>query len=131
MTWQAVLIIVGAFLLALVLGLFQHRAYQRTVNSVAAQEHRSGVLLVSGRAKGALRGAVVILVVDRARREVTRALVMEGASSLARFRECPALVGPVPGVTERATGKARRRAVEDAMGRYRRLVGMTAKPVAR
>lgn len=131
MSWQLVLVIVGAFMLALVLGLLQHRAYQRTVNAVAAQEHRSGVLLVSGRAKGALRGSVVVLVVDRSRREVTRALVMEGASSLARFRECPALLGPVTGLTERAKGKARRRAVEDALGRYRRLTGMSAKPVAR
>jgi glucitol operon activator protein len=49
-TWQAVLVLVGAFGLALVLSLLQHRAYARAVNQVAADEHREGVVLVTGRA---------------------------------------------------------------------------------
>lgn len=121
MSWQAVLVLVGAFGLALVLSLLQHRAYARTVNRVAADEHREGVVLVTGRAKGALRGSVVLLVVDRRQRAVVRALAMQGASVFARFRERPHLLGPVDGLAGRARTKAQRKAVEDALDRYRRL----------
>lgn len=127
MSWQAVALIVAAFAVAFGLSLLQHRAYARAVNRVAAREHRSGVLLVTGRAKGALRGAVVLLVVDRVERRVTRALAMQGASVFARFRERPELCGPVDGVAERAQGKALRRAVADALPRYRRLDATTGR----
>jgi glucitol operon activator protein len=129
MTLQAVLIVVGAFVLALGLGALQHRAYQHAVNALAAQEHRPGVVLVTGRAKGLLRGAVVVLVVDGSRRAVVRAQVMEGASTFARFREAPDLLGPVASTAERARSAARRKAVEDALARYRRLSGQASKPV--
>ena len=131
MSWQAVVVLVGVFLLALVLAALQHRAYQRTINLVAAQEHRPGVVLVSGRAKGALRGAVVVLVVDRGRQEVVRALAMQGASVFARFRERSELHGPAGVVAERASTTALRRAVEDAMTRYRRTAQRTGESVAR
>ncbi len=129
MTFEAVLIVVSAFLLALGLGALQHRAYSRAVNALAAQEHRPGVALVTGRAKGLVRGAVVVLVVDRGCREVVRAQAMEGASTFARFREAPDLLGPVATTAERARSTARRKAVEDALARYRRLSGQASKPV--
>lgn len=124
MTWQAVVAIVAVFGLAMLLGWFQHRAYRTTVDRVAAQEHRPGVALVSGRAKGVLRGAVAILVVDRGAQRVVRALVMEGASVFARFREAPELVGPVASAADRARSAARRKAVADALDRSRRLTGV-------
>lgn len=121
MSWQAVVLLVGAFGLALVLSLLQHRAYARAVNGVAADEHRDGVVLVTGRAKGVLRGSVVLLVVDRHRHEVVRAQAMQGASVFARFRDRPHLLGPLDGLAGRASSKAQRKAVEDALDRYRRL----------
>jgi glucitol operon activator protein len=127
MSWQAVALIVAAFAAAFLLGWLQHRAYARTVNQVAEQEHRSGMLLVTGRAKGVLRGAVVLLVVDRDRQHVVRALAMQGASVFARFRERPELTGPLAGVNERVRGKALRAALADALPRYRRLAASTAR----
>ena len=127
MSWQAVALIVAAFAAAFLLGWLQHRAYARTVNQVAEQEHRPGMLLVTGRAKGMLRGAVVLLVVDRDRQHVDRALAMQGASVFARFREHPELTGPLVGVGERARSKALRDAVGDALPRYRRLAASTGR----
>lgn len=124
MSGSVVLVVVGVFAVAMGLAWLQHRAYRRTVDRVAAQEHRPGVALVSGRAKGALRGAVAVLVIDRGDRRVVRALVMEGASVFARFREAPELTGPVEGAVERARSGVRRRAVADALDRSRRLAGV-------
>jgi len=114
-SWQAVVLILGAFVVAGVLSYRQHLAYQRAVNQLADEENRSGVLLVSGRAKGRLRGAVVLLVIDRSRGEILRARVMEGASVFATFTERPPLVGPVDGAEARAGSTASAKAERDAI----------------
>jgi glucitol operon activator protein len=126
MTWQAVLLLVAGFVAAGLLSYRQHRAYQRVVNQVADEENRSGVLLVSGRAKGKLRGAVVLLVIDRRQEEITRAVAMEGASVFASFRDRPELVGPVKGVADRAPSKAVSRAVTEALSMASRLTAGAA-----
>ena len=121
MTWQAATILVAGFAVAGFFSYRQHARYARVVNQVATEENRSGVLLVSGRAKGALRGAVVLLVVDRRRDAVTRALAMEGASVFARFRERPELTGPLDGLAGRAPSRAIAKAVADALTMVSRL----------
>lgn len=105
-----------ALVLAGVLSYRQHLGYQRAVNDLATAENRSGVLLVSGRAKGRLRGAIAVLVIDRRRGEVLRAMAMQGRSVFAHFRDCPVLVGPVAGVAERAESPALSKAVTEALG---------------
>ncbi|MDX3233607.1 transcriptional regulator GutM [Streptomyces sp. ME19-01-6] len=115
------LLLLGGFVLSLLASMAQHRYYMRTVNKLAAQEHRAGVTLVSGRATGRLRGTVVLLLVRRSDSVVERALVMQGASVLARFRERPQLTGELSTAPSRAGSTAMARAVEDARDRYRRM----------
>ncbi|PRX48505.1 glucitol operon activator protein GutM [Prauserella shujinwangii] len=128
MTWQAAALLVAGFVVAGLLSYRQHLAYQRAVNALAAQENRGGMLLVSGRAKGRLRGAVVLLVIDRRRGTVTRAQAMEGSSVFARFRERPDLTGPVAGAEERAGSRLLGRAVHEALGMASRLNAGAIRP---
>ncbi|MEW2400862.1 transcriptional regulator GutM [Streptomyces sp. NPDC046862] len=121
------LLLLGGFVLSLLASLAQHRYYLRTVNRLAGQEHRAGVTLVSGRATGRFRGAVVLLVVRRSDKVVERALVMQGASVLARFRERPELTGELATASARAASAVTARAIEDAHDRFRRMqAGATA-----
>lgn len=115
------LLLLGGFVLSLLASMAQHRYYMRTVNRLAAQEHRAGVTLVSGRATGRFRGAVVLLVVRRSDKVVERALVMQGASVLARFRERRQLTGELATAPSRAPSAVTARAVEDARDRFRRM----------
>ncbi|MPY57627.1 transcriptional regulator GutM [Streptomyces spongiae] len=115
------LLLLGGFVLSLLASMAQHRYYMRTVNRLAAQEHRAGVTLVSGRATGRFRGAVVLLVVRRSDKVVERALVMQGASVLARFHERPQLTGELATAPSRAPSAVTARAVEDARDRFRRM----------
>jgi len=115
------LLLLGAFVVSMASSLWQHRYYMRTVNRLTAEEHRAGVTLVSGRATGRLRGAVVLLLVRQSDQVVERALVMQGGSVLARFRERPELCGRLRTASSRAASPAAARAVEDARDRYRRM----------
>jgi glucitol operon activator protein len=99
----------------------QQRAYQREVNKLIAEEGQDGHILVSGRAKGKIRGAIVLLVVDRRTRRIHRAVGMAGASVFARFHELPQLTGPLNDASSRAQSKAIRRATEDAIKRFSQL----------
>lgn len=121
MNWQAMVLLVGAFVVAGIFSWLQHLAYQRTVNRVAAEENRSGVALVTGRGKGRLRGAVVLLVIDRHTKRVTRALAMRGSSVFARFHERPELTGPLASLRDRAGSRMAGKAVDDALDRYKRM----------
>jgi glucitol operon activator protein len=131
MTWQALVLLLGAFVVAGLLTYRQHLGYQRAVNDLATQENRSGVLLVSGRAKGWRRGAVVLLVIDRRRGRVLRARAMEGASVFATFRERPELAGPVEAAEERAGSTALAKAVHEALGMASRLNAGALRSTAR
>jgi glucitol operon activator protein len=50
-------------------------------------------VLVSGRGKGRVRGAIAVLVLDKQSEVIRAAAVMEGASVLARFKARPDWVG--------------------------------------
>jgi glucitol operon activator protein len=116
---------------ALVLGaggtLLQHRAYARAVNKLAAAYRGRTAKLVSGRHKGKLRGAVVLLVVDEATREVLAAERMTGMSVLARFRPAPELLGPVGDADQRATKPQLALAVQDARQQFAALMRQQKK----
>jgi glucitol operon activator protein len=87
------LLLLAALLLTTLGGLLQHRHYAKTVQRLAREYNRPGLVLVSGTARGRLRGAAVILVLRRDREVVERAYVMEGSSSLARFRDKKEWIG--------------------------------------
>ena len=126
MTWQTMVLLLGGFVVAGLLSYRQHLGYQRAVNELATDENRSGILLVSGRAKGWRRGAIALLVIDRRRGRVLRARVLEGASVFARFRERPELAGSVEGAESRAGSKALAKAVHEALGMASRLNASSA-----
>jgi glucitol operon activator protein len=130
-TWQTMVLLLGGFVVAGLLSYRQHLGYQRAVNDLATEENRSGVLLVSGRAKGWRRGAIVLLVIDRRRGRVLRARAMEGASVFAHFRERPELAGPVEAAEERAGSTALAKAVHEALGMASRLNAGALKSPAR
>lgn len=115
------LLLIAGFVTSMAASALQHRYYLRTVNRLAAREHRSGLTLISGRATGRLRGAVVLLLVRSADDVIEGAQVMQGASVFAHFRDHPELTGPLAAAPERASGKAMTRAVEDARDRYHRM----------
>jgi len=91
-TGYFLLIFVGMSLTA-VTGLAQHRYYTRTVRRLARDHDEPGSVLVSGRGRGRLRGAVVVLVLREEDEVIRAAAVMEGATVLARFRDRPDWVG--------------------------------------
>lgn len=124
------LLLFGMFILSSLVSYQQHRYYLRVVNRLAADYRRSGYALASGRAKGKTRGAVAILVVRRDEPDfIERAMVMQGATVFARFRERPELAGRA---TEDVLGRcpaAVRRAVADALERGRAVAaGQQAVP---
>jgi DNA-binding transcriptional regulator of glucitol operon len=87
--------------------LAQHKYYARTVRRLVVANNRPDCVLVSGRGKTRLRGAIVILVLRRDDEQIQAAAVMEGSTVLARFVERPDWVGlsardPLPDCTPRA-----------------------------
>ncbi len=100
------LIMLGAVSLTGVSAFAQHRYYARTVRRLARAHDEPGCVLVSGRGKGRIRGAVAVLVLRAHDEQVKAAAVMEGATVFARFRERPDWVGlsardPLPGSSPR------------------------------
>lgn len=73
--------------------LAQHKYYTRTVRRLAREHDDPGCVLVSGRGKSRVRGAIAVLVLDRQTEIIRAAMVMEGASVLARFKRRPDWVG--------------------------------------
>ncbi|MGH7903356.1 MAG: transcriptional regulator GutM [Candidatus Dormibacteraceae bacterium] len=115
-------LLVGALIVTMVTARLQHRYYFRTVNLVAAAHRRSGVALVSGVGRGRLQGAIVILAIRRGDGAIEQAMLMEGASVFARFRECRALRGvPIEAAAGLPLGAAARRALAGATRQYLRL----------
>jgi glucitol operon activator protein len=87
------LILFSALVLTAVSALGQHKYYVRTIRRLAREHSEPGRVLVSGRAKGRLRGAIAILVLRANDQTIEGAAVMEGASILARFKDRPDWVG--------------------------------------
>ncbi len=109
-------LLIAAFVLSFGLSYLQHRAYSKAVREMAMEYDHPGLRLVSGRGKGFLRGAAVILVVDVRRRQIVAARRMVGSTVFARFKPDVDLPGPVATVTQRISDKHMDKAVEQAVG---------------
>jgi len=91
-TWTYLLLF-AAMSLTAVSALAQHKYYTRTVRRLAREHDNPGYVLVSGRGKGRVRGAITVLVLDKQTEIIRAAAVMEGATVLARFKQRPDWVG--------------------------------------
>jgi glucitol operon activator protein len=95
----------------------QHKYYARTVKRLAREHDVPGHMLVTGRGKSRFRGAIAVLVLRTHDEVIKAAVVMEGSSVLARFKNRPDWVGrsardPLPGASPRvaaAVAEARSR----------------------
>lgn len=114
----------AAIVLSFGFSLLQHRAYSRTVREVAVANDRPGVVVVSGRGKGFLRGCVVVLAVDSVTRRVLDARAMTGSTVMARFRPAPQLLGSLRAAEEKATSRWMQDALKQATVQFRE----TARP---
>jgi glucitol operon activator protein len=91
-TWTYLLLFLAMSLTA-ASALAQHKYYTRTVRRLAREHDEPGCVLVSGRGKGRVRGAIAVLVLDKQTEVIRAAAVMEGATVLARFKQRPDWVG--------------------------------------
>ena len=104
---QLFVAMLAAVSLTAVSALAQHRYYARTVRRLAAAHNRPGCVLVSGRGKRRLRGAIVIMVLRADDEQIQAASLMEGSTVLARFKDRADWVGlsardPLPDCSSRA-----------------------------
>jgi glucitol operon activator protein len=90
--WSYLLLFLAMSLTA-VSALAQHKYYTRTVRRLASENNDPSCVLVSGRGKGRVRGAIAVLVLDKQTEVIRAAAIMEGASVLARFKRRPDWVG--------------------------------------
>lgn len=122
------LVLLVAVVAVVLMSGLQQWGYLRAVERMRAEHAgEQGCFLVSGRAKGVLRGAVVLLVVDASREEIIDALVMAGASVFARFKRRDALRGPLVSVEFRERDRAVLRAIGEARESFRALTAKSAK----
>lgn len=124
-------LLAAALLLAGLAGLGQQFSYQRAARRMQA-EHAGerDRYLVSGRAKGPLRGAVVLLVVTGEDERVIDARALAGASAFARFRPRRALLGPLGTLATRERDRAVLRAAQEAAASFRALRAARARRAA-
>ncbi len=115
MTWQFAALLIGALVASMMLSLWQHRRYTTQVNELARRHAGEDLKLVSGRGKGRLRGAVVVLLVNPRAGKVVEARKMVGSTVFSRLGPAPELVGSLARVASRATDKHVRLAVEAAL----------------
>jgi len=112
-------LLIGALLLSVVFSLFQQRTYSRATKRIGlgflgAKDH----FLVSGRGKGFLRGAIVLMVVDASTTRIVAAEAMVGGSVLARFKPRPELLGDLDTAVMRTSEKKMTEAVDYATKQY-------------
>lgn len=127
--WRFPALLMTAMLVAMVLSLFQARAYNRELNRASQDSRGAEDILISGRHRSFRGGAVVVLVIDRARNEIVRASSLRGFTVFARFRDRPQLLGPVENAEERAQGRAERHAMADALSRMPETAGTNSDVV--
>jgi glucitol operon activator protein len=113
------LLLLAALLLSVVFSLGQQRTYQNAtkrlgMSYLGAKDH----FLVSGRGKGYLRGAIVLLVIDSASNTIVAAEGMVGSTAFARFKPRPELLGPIQTAPDRAQGKRFTEAVVYALQQH-------------
>lgn len=116
-------LLIFAIVLSFAFSYQQHRAYVGTIRTVADAHDRNGVVVVSGRGKGFLRGCVVVLAVDATTRRILEARTMQGSTVLARFRRAEFLEGHLKGATGRATSRWMVEALEQATTQFRETAG--------
>jgi glucitol operon activator protein len=124
------LILISVLLLGFALSFLQHRSYSRAAQRMTrAFAGEKDFFLVSGRGKGVLRGAVLLMVIDAKERRVIAAEAMIGITIFARFRGRPELIGPLDGVAARAKEPKLRDAVDYALANFASLSrGRKSKP---
>jgi len=115
MMWQFAAVLLAALVMSIVLSLWQHRRYIADVNTMARAHAGKDLRLVSGRSKGRLQGAVVVLLLDPKTMIVEDARAMLGSTIFTRLRPAPELRGPLASLAERATNKHMRKAAESAL----------------
>lgn len=125
-----VLLLIGAIVLSFAFSYLQHMAYVRTIRAVASAHDRHGVVVVSGRGKGFLRGCVAVLAVDATTRRVLEARTMQGSTVVARFRRNPALEGSLRGIEERASSRWMAEALREATAQFRETARTTRSTAA-
>lgn len=113
--WQFPAILFGAMVLTACLSFLQVQRYNQELQAALVASTGADDVLISGRCRSWRGGSIVVMVVDRATQEVTRATAMTGCTVLARFRPRPELLGPVATVAGRARGRALREGVEHAL----------------
>ena len=127
------IILLVALTLSIGFSLLQHRVYTRAAERLKdAYLGRKNIFLVSGRGRGVLRGAIVLLVIDAGSKQVVAAEAMIGSTVLARFRPRPELLGASASAAERAADRKLRDAVKAAVEQYRIVrTGVAGKPALR
>lgn len=131
--WQFPALLFGAMVLTAGMSLLQVRRYNQELQAALAASTGADDALVSGRCRSFRGGSIVVMVIDMASQEITRATAMTGFTVLARFRPRPELLGPVATATERARGRALREGVAHAllqMPRPRRALAEEPTPRA-
>lgn len=114
-----VLLLIFAIILSFAFSYQQHRAYVRAVRELADRHDRTGIVVVSGRGKGFLRGCVVLLAIDATTRRILEARVMQGSTVMARFHRAGYLEVGLQGVAGNATSKHMALALEQATAQFR------------
>ncbi|MGV8876266.1 MAG: transcriptional regulator GutM [Rhodoglobus sp.] len=113
------LILMAALVLSVVFSLLQQRTYSRATKRlgtsfIGVKNH----FLVSGRGKGFLRGAIVLMVVDSTTTRIVAAEAMVGGTVLARFKPQPELIGDLDTAVLRTSEKKMTEAVDYATKQY-------------
>jgi glucitol operon activator protein len=122
------LLLLAALVLSIGFSLWQQRTYQNAtrrlgLSYLGVKNH----FLVSGRGKGFLRGAIVLLVIDGDTDTVVAAEAMVGSTALARFKPHPELLGPLVTAPDRTREKKLNEAIVYAIQQY----GVTSKRAKR
>lgn len=122
-------LLIFAIVLSFAFSYQQHRAYVGQIRQLADAHDRDGVVVVSGRGKGMLRGCVAILAVDVTTRRILEARTMQGSTVLARFRRAEFLEGNLKGAAERATSRHMAEALEQATTQFRETTRTRSRAV--
>ncbi len=115
MGWEFAVLLIGALVVSVMLGIWQQNRYARSVNVMVREHHGANRTLITGRGLGKLRGTIVMLVVDDPADEVIAARVLRGSTIFATAKDAPALLGPIATLPERAHDKQTRKAIGMAL----------------
>lgn len=119
MGWEFAAILGGALAVSVVLGLWQQGRYARSVNDMVLKHRGPGLLLVTGRGLGKLKGTIVMLVIDDAVDRVVAARMLRGSTIFATAKDAPHLLGPVDTLAGRAGDKQTGKAIEMALSQLK------------